>query len=188
MDDSSNRREEVDRLLDAIRAGDSEANHELMPLIYDELRRLAHNRLRYERNGHTLSTTALVNEAYLQLVKSPSQDWKNRAYFFGAAARAMRQILIQHQRSRSRLKRSSDKREDVDLDKISRSKDSMLIRLDEALNELERVNKTQADIVENRYFGGLTLEEISEVMNIPLTTVKRHWKHAKTWLKREIEQ
>ena len=186
MNDSSNRREQVDRLLEAIRNGNNEAMDELMPLIYDELRRLAHSRLRYERNDHTLRTTALVNEAYMRLVKSPSQDWKNRAYFFGAAARSMRQILIQHQRSRSRLKRSSDERQDVEVGNIVRRKDSMSVRLDEVLYELERVSKTQADIVEKHYFAGLTLEEIAEVMNISLSTVKRQWRHAKAWLRREM--
>ena len=187
MNESSNRREQVDRLLEAIRDGDNEAMDELMPLIYDELRRLAHNRLRYERNDHTLRTTALVNEAYVRLVRSPSQDWKNRAYFFGAAARSMRQILIQHRRSRSCLKRGSDERQDLDVDNISQPKDGMLIRLDEALYELERVSKTQADIVEKHYFAGLTLEEVGEVMNISLSTVKRQWRHAKAWLRREME-
>jgi RNA polymerase sigma factor (TIGR02999 family) len=187
MDDSSNNREQVDRLLEAIRGGNDGALDELTPLIYDELRRLAHNRLRYERRGHTLRTTALVNEAYLMLVSSPSQNWKNRAYFFGAAARLMRQILIQHKRRRSCHKRREDEREDVDVDNIPQTKDRMLLRLDEALYELERVNKTQADIVEKHYFGGLTLEEIAEVMNISLSTVKRRWRHAKAWLRREME-
>jgi len=187
MNASSNRREQVDQLLEAMRDGNDEARHELTPLIYDELRRLAHSSLRYERNDHTLRTTALVNEAYMRLVKSPSQDWKNRAYFFGAAARAMRQILIQHRRSRSSLKRSSDERKDVDIESVSRPEDSTLICLDEALYELERVSKTQADIVEKHFFAGLTFEEIAEVMNVSLSTVKREWRVARAWLKREMK-
>ena len=186
MSDSSNKREEVDRLLDAIRDGNNGAMDELMPLIYDELRKLAHSRLRREGQNHTLRTTALVNEAYLKLVKVPSQNWKNRAYFLGAAARLMRRILIQHYRDRNSQKHKNE-RVDVDVDSISQTKDKNLERLDEALNELERINKTQAEIVDKRYFAGLTLEEIAEVMNISLATVKRNWQAAKAWLKREMK-
>jgi len=186
MSDSSNRREQVDRLLDAIRDGNNGAMDELMPLIYDELRQLAHSRLKRERQDHTLRTTALVNEAYLRLVQAPSQNWRNRAYFLGAAARMMRQILIQHYRDRNALKRKNEQ-SDIDVDNISRTKDKIFERLHEALNELEKVNKTEAEIVEKRFFAGLTLEEIAEVMNISLSTVKNHWRVAKAWLKREME-
>lgn len=187
MDDSSGNREQVNQLLESPHGGNGAVVDELMPLIYNELRRLAHSRLRSERRDHTLRTTALVNEAYLLLVSSPSQNWKNRAYFFGAAARLMRQILIQHQRRRSCLKRRWDERAEVDMNLIPQTENGMLFRLDEALSRLERVDKTQAEIVEKHHFGGLTLEEIAEVMNISLSTVKRQWRHAKAWLKREME-
>ena len=201
MSDSSNQREPVDRLLEAIRDGNEEAEGELSPLIYAELRRLAHSSLRLEGSDHTLRTTALVNEAFLRLASSSTQDWKNRAYFFGAAANAMRQALIQHYRDRSRLKRGGEsERKDIEIDDIKedeiddtiiktniKTKDKMLIRLDDALYALKRLNKTQARIVEMRFFGGLTLEEIAEVMNVSLSTVKNHWRHAKAWLKEEIE-
>ena len=186
MGDSSDRREQVDRLLDAIRDGNNGAMDELMPLIYDELRQLAHSKLRREGKDHTLRTTALVNEAYLKLVKVPSQNWKNRAYFLGAAARLMRQILIQHYRDRNSQKHKNEQA-DVDVNNISQTRDTLIERLHEALKELEKVNKTQAAIVEKRFFGGLTLEEIAEVMNISLSTVKRQYRHAKAWLKREME-
>ena len=186
MDDSSDITEQVDRLLDAMRDGNNGAMDELMPLIYGPLRRLAHRRLKYERKDHTLRTTALVNEAYLRLVKTSSQNWKNRAYFLSAAATLMRQILIEHYRKRISDKRKNE-RADVDVDNISQTKDKIFERLNEALNELEKVNKTQAAIVEKRFFGGLTLEEIAEVMNISLSTVKRQYRHAKAWLKREME-
>lgn len=187
MSDPSNQRERVDRLLAAIRDGNEEAEGELSPLIYAELRSLAHSLLRFEGSDHTLRTTALVNEVILNLASSSTQDWKDRAYFFGAAARAMRQILIQHYRDRSRLKRGGEyDRADVEIDVIIKTRDKMLIRLDEALYDLERVNKTQARIVEMHFFGGLTLEEIAEVMSVSLSTVKNHWRHAKAWLKKEM--
>ena len=197
MGDSSDQREQVDRLLEAIRSGDEEAEGELSPLIYAELRRQAHYSLRFERGDHTLRTTALVNEAFLRMASSSTQDWKNRAYFFAAAANAMRQALIQRYRDRGRLKRGGKhERENIEIDDIKedeidaafiKTRDKMLIRLDDALYALKRLNKTQARIVELRFFGGLKFEEIAEVLNVPLSTVKKHWRHAKAWLKREME-
>ncbi len=197
MDDSSNQSEQVDRLLEAIRSGNEEAEDELWPLIYAQLRQLAHSRLKFESRDHTLRTTALVNEAFVSLASSSTQDWKNRAYFFGAAAKAMRRILIQHYRDRNRSKHGGEReRKDVEIDAINeveiddtimKTKDKMLISLDDALHNLARVNKTQARVVEMHVFGGLSLEEIAREMNLSLSTIKNYWRHAKAWLKRKME-
>ncbi len=189
MTDSSDNRKTIDELLEAIGGGDSEALNELLPLIYDELRRLAHSKLRYKRESHTLQTTTLVHEAYLKLVRRPSHDLKNRVYFFGAAAALMRDIIIQHIRNRRRLKRGGGQEySDVDVEQLPDTKDKELILLDEALNELARVDKTLAVIVVKRYFAGLTVEETAKVMNISPATVKRKWELAKAWLAREMKR
>jgi len=190
MNNSSNRREQIDRCLEAIRGGNSEALNELMPVVYDELRRQAHNMLRHERQGHTLQTTALVHEAYMNLVGSSSRDWENREHFFNVAAKVMRNILVSHARKRCRLKRGGGRLpEAIEPDELPDiNKDEVMIRLDDTLNQLRRVDKRQADIVENRFFAGLTNEEIAKLMNISETTVKREWRHAQTWLLREMKQ
>ena len=190
MTDSSDYRKKIDDLLEAISSGNSEAMDELVPLIYDELRRQAHSWLRYERAGQTLQTTALVHEAYINLVSRPARDWKNRAYFFSAAATLMRQILIQHIRSRRRLKRGGGSEPpDFDVEHLpALARDKEWIQLDEALDKLARVNKTLADLVVNRYFAGLTIEETAEVMNIAPATVKRKWDIARAWLAREMRR
>jgi RNA polymerase sigma factor (TIGR02999 family) len=189
MTDSSDNRKTIDELLEAIGGGDSEAMNELLPLIYDELRRLAHSKLRYKRESHALQTTTLVHEAYLKLVRRPSRDLKNRVYFFGAAATLMRDIIIQHMRNRRRLKRGGGHEHvDIDVEHLPATKDKELILLDEALNELARVDKTLAVIVVNRYFAGLTVEETAKVMNISPATVKRKWELAKAWLAREMKR
>jgi RNA polymerase sigma factor (TIGR02999 family) len=190
MSNSSIRREQIDRYLEAIRGGDSEAVNELMPFIYDELRRQAHRMLRNERQGHTLQTTALVHEAYMNLVVSPSKDWENLEHFFNLAAKVMRNILVDYARRRYCLKRAGGSMPaEIDLDELpDTSKDEGLIRLDEALNRLWKINQRQAEIVENRFFAGLKNEEISKLMNISESTVKREWRHAKAWLWREMKR
>lgn len=193
MDDSSDdfsddERKQVERYLEAVRSGDEEAESALSGFIYKKLKKLAHNRLRLERRGHTLKTTELVHEALLKLGINRTKDWRDRNHFFGAAANAMRQVLIEHYRNRTCLKRAVEYDPDVEIDRIVvQEKDQILLRLDDALYALNRLNKTQVRVVVMRFFGGLTLEEIAEVMNIPLATVRRHWRHAQTWLKREIE-
>lgn len=190
MNNSSNRREQIDRCLEAIRGGDSEALNDLTPFIYDELRRQAHKMLRRERQGHTLQTTALVHEAYLNLVGTPSKEWENLEHFFNVAAKVMRHVLVNHARRRCCAKRGGgDVPADIELDELTNTKKpEVLIRLDDTLNQLQKVNKRQADIVENRFFAGLTNEEIAKLMNISETTVKREWRHAKTWLLREMKR
>jgi RNA polymerase sigma factor (TIGR02999 family) len=194
MTDSSDNGKTIEELLEAIGGGDSEAMSELLPLIYDELRRLAHSKLRYKRESHTLQTNTLVHEAYLKLVRRPSQDLKNRVYFFGAAATLMRDIIIQHIRNRGRLKRGGGRgQSDFDVEHLidnkgPATKDKELILLDEALNKLARVDKALAELVKNRYFAGLTIEETAKVMNIAPATVKRKWELAKAWLAREMKR
>jgi len=188
MSDSSDDTKTVDDILKAIRGGDSEAVNELMPFVYDELRRQARNMMKRERQGHTLQTTALVHEVYVSLVNSPSRNWENQEHFFNVAAKVMRNILVGHARRKHRLKRGGGHMpEKIELDELPDiNKDEVLIRVDEALDQLQRVNKRQAEIVESRFFAGLTNEEIAKLMNISETTVKREWRHAKTWLRREI--
>jgi RNA polymerase sigma factor (TIGR02999 family) len=189
MADSSDNRKTIDDLFEAISAGDPEAKKELLPLIYDELRRLAHSRLRYKRESHTLQTTELVHEAYINLARKPSQDWKNRYYFFSVAGTLMRQILIQHMRHRQRLKRGGGyEHADIDVEHLPDTKDKELILIDEALNELAMVDKTAVEVVERRYFVGQTIEETAKDMNISPATVKRKWDFAKAWLARKVKR
>jgi RNA polymerase sigma factor (TIGR02999 family) len=174
--------------------GDQTALEELLPLVYDELRRLAALYLRREQPGHTLQATALVHEAYLRLVDQTSVNWQNRAHFFGAAANLMRQILIQHARARHADKRGGDQQK-LYLDEVSNLADKLttqpgmdLITLDEALERLARVAPQQSRVVELRYFGGLSISETAEVLGISPATVKREWTMAKAWLHREISK
>lgn len=191
MNDSSDNREKIDGLLEAYRGGDSEAMSELMPLVYDELRKRARSILRSERQGHTLQTTALVHEAYINLVGSSFRNWKNRKHFFRVAAIVMRHILIQYARKRVSLKRGGGREivsteEEDNIPNFEKEED--LVRLDEALKKLEQADKTLAEVVENRFFLGLTIEETTEVMNTSRETVKRKWKMAKARLYREMKR
>jgi RNA polymerase sigma factor (TIGR02999 family) len=191
MTDSSDKSDEIIEILRACRNGSHEAVNELVPIIYAELRRLAHSHFSRERQNHTLQTTALVHEAYIKLVADSSQNWENRAHFFGAASRLMREILIQYAREKNRLKRGGGyKRVSNDeVDKVpAAEKEEDWVRLDEALRKLAKVDQVLAEIVEKRYFAGLTNEEIAEVMNISLATVKRKWQLAKAWLFREMKR
>lgn len=181
---------EITRLLIAWNRGDTNARDELAPLIYDELRRLARGYLRHERPGHTLQPTALVHEAFLRLIDQSQVNWQNRAHFFGAAARLMRQILINHAEARRAAKRGGAA-ERVPLDGVDRfaaAPEIDLAALDEALRRLERLDPQQGRIVELRYFGGLTVEEIAEVIGVSPATVKRDWSLARAWLRRELSR
>jgi RNA polymerase sigma factor (TIGR02999 family) len=185
---------DVTRLLMSWSNGDQTALEELLPLVYDELRRLAALYLRREQPGHTLQATALVHEAYLRLVDQTSVNWQNRAHFFGAAANLMRQILIQHARARHADKRGGDQQK-LYLDEVSNLADKLttqpgmdLITLDEALERLATVAPQQSRVVELRYFGGLSISETAEVLGISPATVKREWTMAKVWLHREISK
>ncbi|MGE0129752.1 MAG: sigma-70 family RNA polymerase sigma factor [Blastocatellales bacterium] len=182
--------EQITRMLIAWNQGDESARDELMPLIYDELRRLARARLRRERINHTLQPTALVHEAFLRLVDQSKVNWQNRAHFFGAAARLMRQILINHAEARRAAKRGGEAERislnDVDRFKVEEEID--LVALNEALKRLERIDPRQGRIVEMRYFSGLAIEEIAEALGVSPATVKREWSAARAWLRRELSR
>jgi RNA polymerase sigma factor (TIGR02999 family) len=180
---------EVTVLLQQIRAGDSDAANKLIPLVLSELRNLARLQLRGERPGHTLQPTALVHEAYLRLVSDQARDWQNRAHFIGVSVSVMRRILIDYARRKQTLKR--DGGEQVVIDKMdfagfSYEQADELIALDVALDRLEEMNPRQRRIVELRYFGGLSIEETAEVLNISPITVKRDWVAARAWLKAQV--
>jgi RNA polymerase sigma-70 factor (ECF subfamily) len=167
---------------------------ELMPLVYDELRRLAANYLRHERPGQTLQATALVHEAFLRLSKEKNQPWKNRTHFLAIAALSMRQILVQRARARHAEKRGGQHAERITLDESvaagtgGREPGSGIdvLELDAALDKLAALDPQQAKIVELRYFGGLTVEEAADALDISPATVKRHWTLARAWLKKEL--
>ena len=161
---------------------------ELMPVVYDELRRLAQKYLSRERTDHTLQTTALVHEAYLRLIDQKSVNWQNRAQFFGIAAQMMRRILINHAKDRQAKKRQGYSIR-VSLDhavNFFEKAELDLTTLDEALNELAALDSQQAQIVELRFFGGLTIDEVSDVLEISPATTKREWDSAKLWLRRKL--
>ncbi len=174
---------DVTKLLQDLSDGNRAALDKLLPLVYDELRRLAHQYLRRERSEHTLQTTALVHEAYLKLIDQRSVNWQNRAQFFALSATAMRRILLDNARKHLSAKRGKGER--ISLDEaagVSTETDESLIALDMALQELERIDEKQSKIIELRYFGGLTIEETGEVLKISPATVKREWTFARAWL------
>ncbi|HWX39700.1 MAG TPA: sigma-70 family RNA polymerase sigma factor [Blastocatellia bacterium] len=181
--------DEVTRLLVAWSNGDKAALDKLMPAVYQELRRLARRYMRQERPGHTLQTTALVNEAYMRLINYERMRWQDRAHFFAAAAQVMRRILIDHARSHLYQKRGGGARK-VSLDQaaeLSVERSSELVAVDLALEELAALDPRKSKIVELRFFGGLSEEEIAEVLGISTPTVQREWRKAKAWLHRAIE-
>lgn len=181
---------EITQLLIDWRGGDESALDRLMPLVYDELRRLAHHYLSQERTGHTLQPTALVNEAYLRLIDQQNADWQNRTHFFAVAARIMRHLLIDHARSRQYAKRGGGALR-VSLDEaavVSSENTVELLALAEALDRLNVIDERKVVIVELRYFSGLSVEETAEVMRLSTITVKREWLKAKAWLYRELNQ
>ena len=180
--------DQLTQLLIAWGNGDKAALDSLMPIVYDELRRLARHHLRRERAGHTLQTTALVNQAYLRLVDQRKVQWQNRAHFFALSAQLMRRILLDHARRRHQAKRGGDAVR-VSLDEsaiVTGERDAQLIALDDALRRLEEVDERKSKVVELRFFGGLNIDETAEAMRISPATVRREWSMAKAWLYREI--
>lgn len=179
---------EITRLLDDYAGGNRKVLDELLPLVYNELRRLAHSYLTRERKGITLQTTALVHEAYMKLIGQHSVDFRNRAQFFALSAQAMRRILLDNGRRHKAEKRGNGLKISLDdVAEISVEVNDQLIELDTALKELEQFDPDQAKIVELRYFGGLTIEETAEVMNISSATVKREWTMARAWLYEKVK-
>ena len=180
--------DEVTQLLLDWSSGDKAALDKLTPLVYEELRRLAHHHMVRERPGHTLQTTAIVNEAYIHLINQRGVKWQNRAHFFGISSRLMRRILTGYARSRQCAKRGGGAHQ-VSLDEamvVSEERVAEMAALDDALNSLARIDERKSRIVEMRFFGGLSIEETAEVLGVSPGTVMRDWTMAKAWLRREI--
>jgi RNA polymerase sigma factor (TIGR02999 family) len=181
---------DVTQLLRNWQVGDQSARDQLLEIVYEELRRQAARYLRRERPDHTLQPTALVHEAYLQLIDQSRVNWENRAHFFGAAARLMRRVLVDHARAHQAEKRGSGE-EKLALDEamaVPQSKDLNILALNDALEELARMDEQQSRIVELRYFGGLSIEETATVTGVSPATVKREWAMAKAWLQTQIKR
>jgi RNA polymerase sigma factor (TIGR02999 family) len=182
--------DEVSQLLLDWSEGDQKALDKLIPVVHQELHRLAHHYMRRERPGQTLQTTALVDEAYLRLVNYRRMRWQNRAHFFAVAAQVMRRILVEHARSRECAKRGADVQK-VSLDEtavVSEGRSAEVIAVNEALIDLEAWDPRKGRIVELRFFGGMNIEETAEVMKISPTTVQREWRAAKAWLHRALSE
>lgn len=181
---------EVTVLLQRFKAGDSSAEDKLIPLIVKELRSLAQKELRGERPGHTLQPTALVNEAYLRLIGDQARDWQSRAHFIGVSVMVMRRILIDHARRKQALKRGGPKvdtgREESEYPGLTHDQADELVALDIALDRLNEINPRQRQVVELRHFGGLSVEETAEVLNLSPITVKRDWAAARAWLRGQM--
>ncbi|MHC4126524.1 MAG: ECF-type sigma factor, partial [Planctomycetota bacterium] len=178
---------DVTRILAAIEQGDVRAVDELLPLVYQELRRLAAQRMKQEKPGQTLQATALVHEAYLRLVGSESQNWNSRGHFFSAAAEAMRRILIDNARRKKSLRRGGGRRR-IQLDERVLTKDDdilteNLLALDETLEKFSKKHKVKAELVKLRYFAGLTIEQAANVLDISHATAERYWDFARSWLR-----
>jgi RNA polymerase sigma-70 factor (ECF subfamily) len=181
---------EVTLLLNKLAEGDQEAAAKLVPLVYDELRRIAASRLRHERPNHTLQATALVHEAYMKLAVQRNAKWQNRAQFFGVASEVMRRILVDYARGQQRIRRGG-KEQRVSIDDVllvSQDRSTELLAVHESLSKLEQLDPRQGRIVELRYFGGLTIEEIAEVIGVATKTVTRELNVAKAWLYGDLKE
>jgi RNA polymerase sigma factor (TIGR02999 family) len=181
---------EVTQLLQAWSAGQQEALEQLLPLIYDELRRLAAAYLRRERADHTLQPTALVHEAFLRLIEQREVNWQNRTHFFGIAAQAMRRILVDHARAQQAAKRGEGATK-LALDEalgVAQEREVDLIALDDALNDLAALDPRKSRLVELRFFGGLSMEETAAALGVSLATAGREWQLAKAWLHQQISR
>jgi RNA polymerase sigma factor (TIGR02999 family) len=189
MPESAGSPKEISGLLKAWSGGTTEALNELLPVVYDELRKRAHNHLRRERKGHTLQTTGLIHEAFIKLVEQKTVEWQNRSHFFAISSNLMRQILVDYARSRGRVKRGGDA-ENLPLEEAllisAEERNVDLLALDDALNRLAEIDEQQARIVELRYFSGLSIAEVAETLGISIATVNRDWKMAKAWLNYEL--
>ena len=180
--------ETISKLLEDWHAGNDQALHEVLPLVYDELRRAAHRHLRNERQEHTLQSTALVHEAYLRLEKQGAAQFQNREHFIAICAQLMRQILVEYARARNAAKRDGGCRLTLDDNLAFKTRTVDMVALDDALNELAKLDPQQCRIVELRFFGGLSIEETSLALQVSPTTVKRHWTTAKLWLHHQLSK
>jgi RNA polymerase sigma factor (TIGR02999 family) len=181
---------DITQLLQAWSEGDQRALERLIPLVYEELHRLAHYYMAGERPSHTLQTSALLNEAYLRLVDSPQPSWQNRAHFFAVSGQAMRRILVDWARSRQALKRGGEARP-LELEEalvVADAPGADFVALDDALKALAAIDARKSEVVELRFFGGLSVEETAEVLKVSPETVARDWKFAKSWLRRELRK
>jgi RNA polymerase sigma factor (TIGR02999 family) len=179
---------DVTHILRAIESGEPKAADELLPLVYDELRKLAAHRMSHEPPGNTLQPTALVHEAWLRLVASDQQTWQNRAHFFGAAAEAMRRILIESAR-RKRALRHGGNQQRLDIDKLeiaAPTPDEELLAISDALEKFSTLDEDKAKLVKLRYFAGLTIEEAASILGISRATAKRWWTYARAWLYQQV--
>ncbi len=184
----SHGRAELTQVLDAIDGGDNAAADRIMPLVYDDMRALAGDYMKHESPGHTLQPTALVNEAFLKLVGQQRAEWKGRTHFFAVGAEAMRRILVDHARAKKRAKRGGD-RERIELTEgchVSSYRGVDLLEVDETLTKLAKLDTRQAKIVELRFFGGLTVAEVAEVLGVSKRTVEAEWTMVRAWLRREL--
>jgi RNA polymerase sigma-70 factor (ECF subfamily) len=182
-------KDQVTELLRLWRNGDRAALEKLTPLVYDELHHLAHRYIRRERPGHTLQTTALLNEAYVRLVEQNDVEWQSRSHFFGVAAQVMRHILVDYARQHISAKRGGEFQK-LALDDgliVSRERAAELVALDEAMHALSKIYPRRSKVVELRYFGGMNNQEASELLNVSETTIERDWRFAKAWLYRELQ-
>jgi len=181
---------DVTKIIEAVSLGHASATDDLLPIIYEDLKRIASSKLNHESSDHTLQPTALVHEAYMRLVGSKSDSWENRAHFFGAAAEAMRRILIDHARNKHRQKRGGDARriELKEIDLAERTESHELLALNAAICELELLDKEKADLVKLRFFGGMNKDEAAKALGIPCRTADRYWSYARAWLKRHVEE
>ena len=183
-------RNQVTDLLQRWKSGDEEALERLTPLVYDQLHRMAHQYIRKERRGHTLQTTALVNEAYLRMVDYKRVDWQNRAHFFAVSAVVMRRVLVDYARQRTSDKRGGESFQVSLSDNLAFTSEraAELIALDEAIESLNQLYPRRSKVVELRYFGGLNNQEAAEVLKVSEATIERDWRFAKAWLYRELKK
>jgi RNA polymerase sigma factor (TIGR02999 family) len=181
-------RDNVSQVLEDMKKGDNRAADKLLPLVYDEFRALARHYLAQERANHTLQPTALVHEAYMKLVDQTRVDWQGRSHFFAVAAQAMRRILVDHARSRQRDKRGGGRARVILDDDVALSpqKDEDVLALDESLQRLAKLDPRQAKVVELRFFGGMSVEEVAQALGVSKRTVEGDWTFARAWLSREL--
>lgn len=180
--------QEVTQLLGQWNGGNGQALDDLMPMVYDELRRMAHRHMAQERAGHTMQATALVNEVYLKLKDQRAANWQNRAQFFAVAAQMMRHILVDYARQHSRAKRGGGAQRVTLADAmiVSADKTDELLAVDDALQKLEQIDKRRSQVAVMRFFAGLSIEEIAQALSISVETVGRDWRTARAWLRREL--